>query len=234
MASAYFHAQWRVGTEAERGAFSTTSLKTPFFWYESDTGDLWYWQGSAWRQWAVQAWKPFEVTPEVIKLPAANAPAEANKDGFAMLRFDRATEESVYWLWTVPTDFATGAGSVKGFFKFLVENPPSGTGNEAVVMGFEYKKISDGAVFDFDAGTSSGSITETITDGETAEIIHHTSEGTCTTTGWAADDTILFRFFRDATNPSDTYDNEASAPDNDVWLFEFCGFYLSNKLGEPE
>jgi len=179
-----------------------------------------------------RAWTSFDVEPEAVKLPSVNPPAEDTKDAFSFLRFDRGTEESVYWKWTVPNDFATGDASVQGIFQFLVENPPSGTGDEAVVMGFEYKKISEGEVFDFDAGTSSGTITETITDGETAEIIHVTDKGTCTTTGWAPGDTILFRFYRDATNGSDTYDNEASAADNDVWVFDFEMFYLVDKLGE--
>lgn len=176
-------------------------------------------------------WRSLDVEPEAVKLPSSNPPAEDTKDGFSMLRFDRGTEESVYWKWSVPEDFATGDASVKGVFFFLVENPPSGSGDEAVVMGFEYKKLSDGDVFDFDAGTSSGTITETIADGETAEIIHRTSEGTCTTTGWVAGDTILFRFYRDATNVDDTYDNEASAAENDVWLFNFEMMYLVDKLG---
>lgn len=232
MTSAYFHGQWRVGSEAERGAFSTTSLKVPFFWYESDTGDLWYWEGSAWRQWAVKVWKPENLEPAAVKLPGANPPAEDTIDAFPFHRFDRGTEESVYFHWQVPEDFTAGDNSLRGFFEFIVENPPSGTGNEAVVMGFEYKKLSEGDVFDFDAGTSSGTITETITDGETPYIIHRTATGTCTTTGWAEHDTILFRFYRDATNPNDTYDNEAVGADNDVWVFNYHLEYLSNKLGE--
>ncbi len=182
-----------------------------------------------------RVWKSWDVRPNAIKLPSANPPAEDNIDDFPMLRFDRGTEESVYYLWEVPNDFATGTGSVKGRFEFLVFNPPTSGGTnvaENVRMGFEYKKISGGAVFDFDAGTSSGYIDEEIAVDETAGIIHQTSYGVCNTTGWVAGDTILFRFYRDATAAEDTYDNEASAANNDVWVFDFYMNYLVDKLGE--
>lgn len=179
-----------------------------------------------------RVWKYWDVTPDAVKLPGSNPPASDNIDSFAFLRFDRGTEESVHYIWHVPTDFAVGSGSVKGHFEFIVENPPSGGGDEAVVMGFEYKKLEENDVFSFTSGTSSGTVTETITDGETAIIVHETPEGTCTTTGWDVGDTILFRFYRDATNVNDTYDNEAVGADNDVWVYEFHMKYLADKLGE--
>lgn len=177
-------------------------------------------------------WVDVELKPGVVTIPAANFPAEDNIDGFIFHRYDRAAEESVQYVWIIPEAFEQGDNSIKGHFAFVVENPPSGGGDEAVVMGFEYKKISPDAVFDFTAGTSSGTITETITDGETAYIIHTTSDGTLTTTGWQPHDTVLFRFYRDATNPNDTYDNEAVPADNDVWVLNYHLQYLSNKRGE--
>jgi hypothetical protein len=165
-------------------------------------------------------WRSWDVTATIVKLPGSGAPAEDNIDGFPVLRFDRDTEESVYFSWSVPAEFAAGAASVRGHFHFVVTHPPSGGGDEAVVMGFEYKKISPGDVVSFTSGTSSGTITETIADGETASILHTTAEGYCVTTGWEENDLILFRLYRDATNVADTYDNEAVGANNDVWLFE--------------
>jgi len=172
-------------------------------------------------------WKARILKPESIKLPGANPPAEDDIDGFSFNRFDRGTEESVYYVFELPGDFVAGTGSMRGYFEFVVENPPAGA-DETVVMGFEYKKISESEVFSFVAGTSSGTLSETLTAGETAYIIHKTAYGTCATTGWAAGDTILFRFYRDATNVLDTYDNEAAAADNDVWVnmyhLEYLGY----------
>lgn len=180
----------------------------------------------------VPVWRSHDLAPQRVKLPADNPPAEDTIDGFGFHRYNRGTEESTYFTWTVPQCFATGTANVRGYYVFLVENPPAAeTADENVRMGFEYKKISDGDVFDFDAGTSSGYIDETIAQGEDAYKLHYTSNGVCDTTGWEAGDTILFRFYRDATAPEDTYDNEASADDNDVWLKTYHIEYKTNKIG---
>lgn len=170
-----------------------------------------------------------------IVIPAkgiGNPPADDKKDNFAFLRFDRATEEDVFTHWEIPHNYAD-AGTIHVHFDFIVENPPvTPNGDEVVVMGVEYKKVSPGERFDFGAGTSFGTIAETIAEDETTEIVHITGSVVLTTTGWVADDIILFRFYRDATNVADTYDNEASVADNDVWVSDFHIEYLSDKLGE--
>jgi len=181
-----------------------------------------------------RAWRSWAVKPDAVKLPGANPAAADTIDAFPFQRFDKGTEESVYYMWEVPNDFAVGTGSVRGRFEFVVFNPPTSGGTnvaENVRLGFEYKKISDGALFDFTAGTSSGYMDETIAVDETAEIKHHTENGVCDTTGWAVGDTILFRFYRDATAVEDTYDNEAVGADNDVWVFYYHMGYLVDKLG---
>jgi len=179
-----------------------------------------------------RAWKSVDINPQLVKLPGANPPAEDNIDGFGFHRYDRGTEESVYITWVVPSDFCAGDASVRGFYGFVVDHAPvSPAAAENVRMGFEYKKISEGDVFDFSTGTSSGYLDETIAADETAYIVHITSYGTCTTTGWQPKDKIIFRFYRDATAPEDTYDNEASATDNDVWVKAYHLEYLTDKLG---
>lgn len=180
-----------------------------------------------------RVWHGVDLDASAVKLPGSNPPAEDEIDGFLFQRFDRGTEESVYYLWTVPHDFAAGDASVRGHFSFVVESPPTTpSGDEAVVMGFEYKKISEGDVVGFSVGTTSGTITETIAADETPWILHITSEGTCVTTGWTVHDKILFRFYRDATNVADTYDNEAVGAANDVWVDSYHLEYLADKLGE--
>ena len=101
-----------------------------------------------------------------------------------------------------------------------------------VALGFEYKKLSHSDVFDFSSGTSSDTIIETIEDGESPYKWHNTDIGVCDTTDWAREDLILFRFYRDATNAADTYDNEAVAANNDVWIGIYHLEYLSDAFGE--
>lgn len=179
-----------------------------------------------------RAWKCEDLEPANVGKPTANPPADGEYQGFQFHRFDRSTEEQVYFIWHVPSDFSSGDASVRGHFGLLVENPPSGTGDEAVVMGFDYKKISPGDVFDFSSGTTSGTITITIEDGESPYKWHASDTGYCVTTGWVKDDIILFRFYRDATNANDTYDNEAAAVDNDAWVGIYHLEYLRENLGE--
>ncbi len=176
--------------------------------------------------------RSFDIEAIIPSRSSGNPPALDNKDNFTMLRFDRATEEEVFFHFEIPHNYAS-AGFIHIHFEFLVENPPvAPAGNEAVVMGVEYKEISDGEVFDFSAGTSFGTVTETITEDETAEIIHRTDHISLTTTGLEPNDTLLMRLYRDATNPADTYDNAGAPADNDVWVFNFHGEYLSDRLGE--
>ena len=177
-----------------------------------------------------RVWKCRELEPGAVKLPGVNPPAEAVIDYFPFHRYDKATEESSFFHWGVPDDFATGTANVRGNFRFVVENPPAGGGaNVNVRMGFEYKKITEGDVFTF-AGASSGYVDETIVAGETALTTHHTAFGTCDTTGWVHGDTILFRFYRDATAVEDTYDDDGPA-ENDVWVWNYHLEYLSDRLG---
>lgn len=205
--------EWRVGDASNYAQFAADGEQT--------------FAGTA------RFWKQRLLKPESVKLPGVNPPAEDDIDNFIFHRYNRQTEESVFYIFEIPTDFATGSNSIRMRFHFVVENPPAGGGgNENVRMGFEYKKLSDGDVFSFTAGTSSVTIDETITAGETALIIHTTAYGSLSTTGLVSGDCVLFRFYRDATAVEDTYDNEAVQDDNDVWAFIYDLEYLSDKHGE--
>jgi hypothetical protein len=179
-----------------------------------------------------KVWKCIDLEPYNIGLPSSNPPDVDDYQGFALHRYDRSTEEQVFFVWHVPNDFSTGSSSVRGHFGLFVENPPSGTGDENVVLGFEYKRIVPGAnIFDFSSGTSSGTVNVNIEDGESPYTWHSSETGYCDTTGWDKDGIVLFRFYRDATNPSDTYDNEAVSADNDVWVGMYHLEYLIDSLG---
>lgn len=175
-------------------------------------------------------WDHSLLKPGAVKLPGANPPNEDNIDNFPFHRYDRTTEESVFYLWEVPGNYISGTANVRGHYDFVISHPPAV--NEVVAMGFEYKKVSDGEVFSFTAGTSSGYILETITTTEAAYTMHSTNLGYPDTTGWVAGDKILFRFYRDATNPLDTFDSEAVGANNDVWVFIYAIEWLCGSLGE--
>jgi len=178
-----------------------------------------------------RVWKADNLNPTRVKLAGVNPPAEDVIDYFAFHRYDKATEESVFFMWTVPNDFATGTASVRGNYVFVVDHPPAAGGNLNVRMGFEYKKLSEEDVFSFTSGTTSGYIDEAIVEGETAFALHITDNGVCDTTGWAPRDRILFRFFRKAADAADTYDDDGPA-ENDVWIKNYHLEYLVNRLGE--
>jgi len=180
-----------------------------------------------------QKWICLDLKPENIGLPSSSPPLRDEYQGFSFHRFDRSTEEQVFFIVHLKSDYAGGSASIRGHFGLIVENPPSGTGDEAIVMGYEYKKItpSDSNIFDFSSGTTAGTVTIPIVDGDPARKWYASPIGYCNTTGWNKEDIILFRFFRDSTNPNDTYDNEAVASDNDAWVGIYHLEYLLDGVG---
>ena len=167
-------------------------------------------------------WYSRDLDVDAIRLPLSNSPAEDYIDEFLFHRYDRATEEHVKHNQVIPMNFVLGAYNIRGCFNFVVENPPvSPSADEAVVMGFELKFLKDGDVFDFTAGTASGTVTEVIAADETALIRHTTPLGYVPTSSVERRDSLLVRFYRDATNPDDTYDNETVAADNDAWVYSY-------------
>lgn len=201
---------FRVGNSTSYASFNSTGILTL--------------AGSA------RVWKNVDLVPANVGKPSSNPPAADEYQGFQFDRYDRETEEQVYFLWHIPEDFAVGSASVKGHFGFMIANPPAGV-DEAVALGFEYKKLTPGIAFDFSSGTASGVLVETITKAEDAYIFHESATGICTTTGWTHGDIIMFRFYRDATNGLDTYDSESTAADNDVWIGMYHLEYLIDRLG---
>jgi len=177
-------------------------------------------------------WKSVVLKPATLGKPTTNPPGAGEYQGFILDRYDRGTEEQMYYIWDIPDDYACGDASVRGLYGFFVENPPaSSDAAENVRMGFEYKIINAGDAFDFSGGTSSGYIDEEITNGEAAYKTHITDYGVCTTTCAQHGDMILFRFYRDATAVEDTYDNEAVGTANDAWVMFYHLEYLRDSLG---
>jgi len=167
-----------------------------------------------------------DLEPVLATRPAANPPGEGTEDSFPTHDFNATTEESVYFHLELPHDYAD-AGIIHVHFDFFVDSAPATA--KSVVWGVEYKKQSIGDNFDFGAGTTIGYTQTSITTGTPAndKKVHQSAEVNLTTTGFAANDYILLRLFRDADGTGGTDDFAA-----DARVIDYHIEYLSDKIGE--
>ncbi len=167
-----------------------------------------------------------DLEPVLATRPAANPPGEGTEDNFATHDFNASTDESVYFHLELPHDYAA-AGTIHIHFDFFVDTAPASA--QGVVWGVEYKKQSIGDNFDFDAGTTIDYTTTAVTTGTPAndKKVHQSAEIDLTTTGFAPNDYILLRLFRDADGTGGTDDFTA-----DARVIDYHIEYLSDKLGE--
>lgn len=167
-----------------------------------------------------------DVEPGLTKRPASNPPGEGTEDNFLTHDFNAATDESVFFHWEIPHDYAS-AGTIHIHFDFFVDTAPAG--EESVVWGVEYKKQSVGDNFDFSAGTTTAYTQESITTGTPAndKKIHRSSAINLTVTGFEPGDFVLLRFFRDANGTGGTDDYTA-----DARIVDYHIEYIADKLGE--
>ena len=177
-----------------------------------------------------QVWKSDDLVPGTIGHPSTNPPDSDDYQGWVYDRFDDTTEEQVFHKWHIPNDFATGTASVRGHFAGMVANED---GLKYVAMGFQWYKRTPGQTFDFttDGADGGGAVNITIANTEGDYVWHESQTGVCDTTGWAADDTIFFRFFRDV---DDVYTAVSDHDDDyvgDVFIGVYHLEYLANKLG---
>lgn len=170
--------------------------------------------------------KSVDVEPGIVKRSVANPPGEGTEDGFLTHDFDASTDESVFFHWEIPHDYAS-AGVIHIHFDFFVDTAPAGA--ESVVWGVEYKKQSVGDNFDFSAGTTTAYTQESITTGTPAndKKIHRSSAISLTVTGFEPGDFVLLRFFRDANGTGGTDDYTA-----DARIVDYHIEYIADKLGE--
>lgn len=159
-----------------------------------------------------------------VKLPGVNQPGEGTEDNFSTLDFNKASDEEVYLHWHIPYAYAD-AGNIDVHFYFFADAQPGS--DEVVRWGVEYKKLSIGDVFDFDAGTSGATTGTTVANADPAKTIYSTGNMSLTTTGFVGGDHILFRFYRDADGTSGTDDLN-----QDARMFRIHLEYLMNKLGK--
>lgn len=176
-----------------------------------------------------RAWKSEDLHPSSIKHPSANGPGETEYENYYYDAYDNGAMEQIFYLWHIPTDYAAGDASIRGHFGLMVANPPvNPDATEIVAMGFEYMKFEDGEVNTW-AADGGGALDISIVMDETAYTWHESATGVCTTTGWAAGDLVMFRFFRDIAaeySANDDYDG------GDALLGIYHLEYLIDKLGE--
>ena len=167
-----------------------------------------------------------DLEPVLATRPAANPPGEGTEDSFATHDFNPNTDESVFFHLELPHDYAA-AGTIHIHFDFFVDLAP--TLARSVVWGVEYKKQSIGDNFDFSAGTTTAYTQTALTIGTPAndKRVHQSSEISLTTAGFAPNDYILLRLFRDAdgTGGLDNFSSDARVIDYHIE-------YLSDRLGE--
>jgi len=169
-------------------------------------------------------WKSRTLYPSAEQHPSANPPGTTEYQGFQFDAFDDGpTEEQTFHIWHIPEDYAVGDYNIRGHFGLMVANPDPVV-DEHVVMGFEFKVMSPGDVFDFTSNTYSGTISVTISGGETAYTWHESDVGTCLTTGANPGDVMQFRFYRDVGAAEDDYTGDAL-------IGAYNLEYLSDKIG---
>ena len=170
--------------------------------------------------------KSVDLEPVLATRPASNPPDEGTEDSFATHDFNAATDESVFFHWEVPHNYAS-AGTIHVHFDFFVDTAEAGA--TSVVWGVEYKKLSVGDNFDFTADTITAYTQTSVTLGTPAndKKVHQSGEINLTTTGFVSGDYLLLRMFRDAngTGGTDSFPRDARVIDYHIE-------YLSDKLGE--
>jgi len=145
------------------------------------------------------------LTPSGAIVPATGGPEKYAKDGtnhsWVELRFDKATDECVYFNFVVPDNYSGGDFTVKIHWYA----PAATTGD--VVWAIATESITDGTAWDVALDAVTGTVTET-TDGTAGNI--SISSISCTANAdWAAGEPASLKLYRDADNASDTLDEDA-------------------------
>ncbi len=165
--------------------------------------------------------KEADIDLFVTKKDAVDPPGESTEAGFPTFDFDAGKLESIFYLWHIPSDYKN-EGAIHLHLHFFVDAPE--VGNTIVKWQIQYKKKSDGDIFEF--GTPLlATVQETIESGEDNKIIHITANINLVTTGINLGDNILFKFFRDGGTAPDDFGSDAR-------LLKIHVLYESDKLGE--
>jgi len=182
-----------------------------------------------------KVWNCVDLDPETVKHPAANNPDAVYYPANLLLfdAYDDTSEEHVFFMWHVPSNYYEGAASIRGHFNGMVANE---NGLAHVAMGVECICIAPGDTFpaNFDTPDAGHSVNITIANGEGNYVWHESDICTPNTTGISKEHIVLFRFFRDVDG---TYTGGAGEAEDDNYtgdalIGEYHLEYLCDSLGE--
>jgi hypothetical protein len=179
---------------------------------------------------SARVWIGVDLTPSTTGHPTSNPPGTTDYQDVPFDAYSNTTEEQVFFVWHVAHDFATGTANVKGHFGGMVALDPAGQA-EYIAMGFQWTKIAEDSVFDISTPDGGGAVNITLGDAEGNYLWHSSQEGTVDTTGWAVDDIIVFRFFRDTDDVYAAVSDHDDDYAGDVLIGAYHLEYLADKLG---
>jgi hypothetical protein len=138
------------------------------------------------------------MTPATTNGPgSAQVELTTNKQNFTVLEFDAATIEYAHFNARMPKSWDLGAVTFVAVWMHAAT-----TTNFGVVWALQALALSDDDAADASWGTA---VTQVDTGGTTSDIYHGPESSAVTIGGSpAAQDLVAFRFYRDATNGSDT------------------------------
>lgn len=156
------------------------------------------------------------IDPKRFRLPAAYYPGESFEGLFYTLDFNKATEESAHTQEHIPYRWATTT-NIGVDIHWLHDSADAGT----VVWGIEYKAIKAGET----VGGSGTIATTTSASTTTENVVITTVLSDIPYTALEADDDFAIRVFRDATDASDTLNEDAK-------LINVHFYFIMDKLGQ--
>lgn len=169
-----------------------------------------------------QVMRTADIDLHLFKLTPIN-PDAGDEDGFFTLDFADNRDEGLKYMWHLSHDYAD-AGTIHFHVHFFVDAVPAGA-DETVEWTLEYKKLSDGDVFDFDAGTTTTTQTQVITNADTPKEIYEMTTISLVTAGFTPNDHLLIYIHRDGGAGNDDFTGDAR-------LINVHVEYLSDRLGE--
>lgn len=165
-------------------------------------------------------WKSWDVDPTIWSHPGANSMDLSNEDNFAVLDADKATDESINYIWEIPAQYNPG-DSCHIHLNYFVDG--ACVLDTSIVFGLEYKLLAEGNAFDF-TGTTTILDTAVFTC-SAKEILNQNGNLLFVPTNFEHEKHILIRLYRDADNGEDNYNG-------DLRIFSIHVDYKANRIGE--
>jgi len=218
-----------VGTEAERGAYSTTGLRNQVVWLESDTGSFYTWNGSIWQcVWTGTStdtvWDDLRVPLETAKTRGAAVPdyTQYKDDGAAssgVYAYEFDDGDEIYFSVQMPHSWKEGS-TIYPHIHWTPSSDVDPSDNVGIGLEYAWADINE----DFPANTSAEERDiPTGVDNADAHLLHDIPEAGIDGTGHTISSILLCRLYRQAA-VSDNYADP-------IWIFEFDIHYEMDMAG---